>query len=216
MDSTPPNNLYELLGLPAPQPDVQSAALTIESAGKRCDFWPSLFAAECGPVVWAFPCGRAERLVNIGGTGRTMSFPVEAGLWYACERCRRHVKADRWADLAREFGRTDGQVPAEWQAFRTARLPGNGYAWPLVAHRLPTVHKAVRDAWPRAVEAFDDEIRTRLENVRVLLEVEGRLYARCQQAEDVGWLAEKCGERLTASLIVLLGRPVSVALLPPA
>jgi hypothetical protein len=28
--------------------------------------------------------------------------PIAAMLWKACERCRRHIKANKWADLARE------------------------------------------------------------------------------------------------------------------
>ncbi|MET7816100.1 hypothetical protein ABZT26_35335 [Streptomyces sp. NPDC005395] len=218
MDSTPPNNIYEALGLPSPRPDVQGEPLVLEAAGKTCDFAPSLFAdSSCGPVVWAFPCGTAERVFNIGGTGRTMSMSIAAGLWYACERCRSHVKHDRWAALTRDFGFPEGQEGnADWEAFRVARLPGNGYAWPLVPHKLPTVHKAVREAWTRATNGFDDEIRSRLLNARVLLEVEGRLYVRCERADDVEWLAQKVGERLTAALIVLLGRQVTLSLLPPA
>ncbi|MFI0714417.1 hypothetical protein ACH4SK_28000 [Streptomyces inhibens] len=51
------------------------------------------------------------------------------------------------ADLARDCGYPEGSTGADlWASFGIAQLPGPGYAWPLVAHKLPTVHKTVRNA----------------------------------------------------------------------
>lgn len=113
----------------------------------------------------AFPTGETTLSAEVPGTteGFTFAGPIASGLWYACERCRQHVKADRRADLAPECGYPAGSNRADtWQAFRGARLPGPGYAWPLVTHKLPTAHKKVRDAWEEGKLAFADHVRERL------------------------------------------------------
>lgn len=188
----------------------------MDSVGAACDFCPlgSGVAADSPPVVWAFPAGEATNSVDFGGID--IGFPVGAALWYACERCRRHIKAARWSDLARDCGFPEGSsgYPA-WQSFRVARLPGPGYAWPLVPHKLPTVHKRVRDAWERGKLAFTEHVRERLEHAALLLEVDGHLYVRCGEPGDDRWLVENVGEDVVAPFSLHLERSLRITWLPP-
>jgi hypothetical protein len=102
-----------------------------------------------------------------------------------------------------------------WEGFRVARLPGPGYAWPLVPHKLPTVHKHVRDAWEQGKLAFADHVRERLERAALLVELDGHLYVRCGQDGDDTWLVENVGQEIVASFSFHLeGRSVRLTLLP--
>ena len=114
----------ELLG--RTPPSARMDPVHIDSHGKACDF-----CMDGDPAVWAFPCGEAIQRINVGGMGFILDVPVEAGDWYACERCHPFVRGDRWAALAADMGFPEGSagLPA-WQAFRAARLEGAGYAWP--------------------------------------------------------------------------------------
>lgn len=216
-DGIPDTAFEALTGAPAPSGDVVAEAMNINSAGSTCDFCSTLLASASKPAVWAFPASEAMHRIDVGGTGLTMDFPIAAGLWYACERCRKCVKASAWAKLARSTGFPEGHAGfSGWQAFRVARLPGNGYAWPLVAHRLPDVHRRVRDAWERGCGTFADAVRIRLERARLLLEIDGHLYLRCGEPGDDRWLAEQSGEDLAAPFSARLNTTVRFTLLPPS
>ncbi|MFI8265335.1 hypothetical protein [Streptomyces sp. NPDC085665] len=213
-----PDTVFEALtGIPAPRADAVAEPVIFEACGTVCDFCPmDHFAeAEPDPVVWAFPASEATRSAELGPGGYTISVPIAAGLWYACERCRRHIKADRWADLARACGYPEGSTGSDtWQSFRVARLPGQGYAWPLVAHKLPTVHKKVREAWEVGKLAFAAHVRERLERAALLVEIDGHWYVRCGQVGDDTWLAD-LGEAIVAPFSFhLQGRTVRLTLLP--
>ncbi|MFE3661274.1 hypothetical protein [Streptomyces sp. NPDC059165] len=164
-----PNTVFEAItGFPAPRDEAAVAEpMNLENAGAACDFCPNEPATgiESPPVVWAFPAGQAEQSAElVPGSGIRIGLPFGAMLWKACERCRRLIKANKWADLARECGYPEGSNGSlSWEGFRVARLPGPGYAWPLVPHKLPTVHKHVRDAWKKGMLAFADHVRERLE-----------------------------------------------------
>jgi hypothetical protein len=215
-----PNTVFEALtGVPAPRDEAAVATpMNLENAGAACDFCPNGPLAggiESPPVVWAFPAGQAEDSRElVPGSGVKIGLPIAAMLWKACERCRRHIKANRWADLARDCGLPEGGF-GSWQGFRVARRPGPGYAWPLVPHKLPTVHKHVRDAWEKGKLAFADHVRERLERALLLLELDGHLYVRCGQNGDDAWLVENVGAEIVAPFSFHLeGRSVRLTLLP--
>ncbi|MFG2981352.1 hypothetical protein ACGFYQ_08835 [Streptomyces sp. NPDC048258] len=79
-----------------------------------------------------------------------------------------------------------------------ARLPGPGYAWPLVPHKPPTVHKKARDAWEKGKLAFDDHVRERLEHAALLVEIDRHLYVLCGQDGDDTRLIETVGVEMVA------------------
>ncbi|MFD8335588.1 hypothetical protein ACFV42_23455 [Streptomyces solisilvae] len=211
-----PDTVFEALtGVPAPGDDVVAEPINLETAGAACDFCPNgpLAGVESPPVVWAFPAREATHSVEFGDI--SIGMPVQAMLWYACERCRRHIKSNRWADLARDCGFPDGSGGySTWGAFRVARLPGPGYAWPLVPHKLPTVHKQVREAWESGKHAFAHHVRERLERAALLVEIDGHLYVRCGEAGDDKWLIKNVGEPIVAPFAFHLNRSVRITLLP--
>jgi len=210
-----PGTVYEAFtGVPAPQADVVAEPMSMDSMGAACDFCPEGLGAGSSPVVWAFPAGEATHSVNFDGVD--IGLPVAAALWYACERCRRHVKAAQWADLARDCGFPESSSGyGAWQSFRVARLPGPGHAWPLVPHKLPTVYKRVREAWERGKLAFADHVRERLERAVLLLEIDGHLYVRCGEPGDDRWLVETVGDAVAAPFSFHLERSVRVTWLLP-
>ncbi|MFE3641044.1 hypothetical protein ACFXOM_08575 [Streptomyces sp. NPDC059169] len=216
-----PNTVFEAItGFPAPRDEAAVAEpMNLENAGAASDFCPNEPATgiESPPVVWAFPAGQAEQSAElVPGSGIRIGLPFGAMLWKACERCRRLIKANKWADLARECGYPEGSNGSlSWEGFRVARLPGPGYAWPLVPHKLPTVHKHVRDAWKKGMLAFADHVRERLERAALLVELDGHLYVRCGQDGDDAWLVENVGPEIVAPFSFhLQGRPVRLTLLP--
>lgn len=216
-----PNTVFEAItGVPAPRDEaVVAEPMNMENAGAACDFCPNgpIVGVESPPVVWAFPAGQAEQSAElVPGSGIRIGMPIAAMLWKACERCRRHIKANKWADLARECGYPEGSNGSlSWEGFRVARLPGPGYAWPLVAHKLPTVHKHVRDAWEKGKLAFADHVRERLERAALLVELDGHLYVRCGQDGDDAWLVENVGPEIVAPFSFHLeGRSIRLTLLP--
>ncbi|MFH9426390.1 hypothetical protein [Streptomyces sp. NPDC017529] len=215
-----PDTVFEALtGAPAPSPNAATAEpINMENAGAACDFCPNgpLIGIPSPPVVWAFPTGEATQSMDLLGMGFGIGLPIAAMLWYACERCRRHIKANRWADLARECGYPEGSGGSPvWENFRVARLPGPGYAWPLVPHKLPTVHKHVREAWEKGKLAFSGHVRERLDRAALLVELDGHLYVRCGRDGDDTWLVENVGEEIVAPFSFHLeGRSVRLTLLP--
>jgi hypothetical protein len=220
MQDMEPNTVFEAItGVPAPRDEaVVAEPMNMENAGAACDFCPNgpMHGIESPPVVWAFPAGQAEQSAElVPGSGIRIGMPIAAMLWKSCERCRRHIKANKWADLARECGYPEGSTGSlTWEGFRVARLPGPGYAWPLVPHKLPTVHKKVRDAWDRGRNVFADHVRERLERALLLVEIDGHLYVRCGQDGDDSWLVETLGAEIVAPFSIFLERSIRITLLP--
>ena len=80
----------------------------------------------------AFPTGETTLSAEVPGTtgGFTFAGSIASGLRYACERCRRHVNADRRADLAPECGCPAGSDRADtWQAL-PRRTTSAAHAFP--------------------------------------------------------------------------------------
>ncbi|WP_157856006.1 hypothetical protein [Streptomyces aureocirculatus] len=215
-----PSTVFEVItGIPAPREEAVTAEpMNMEHAGAACDFCPNgpFYGTESPPVVWVFPAGQVENSAElVPGSGIRIGMPIATMLWKACERCRQHIKANKWADLARDCGYPEGSGGSlTWEGFRVARLPGPGYAWPLVPHKLPTVHKQVRDAWETGKLAFADHVRERLERAALLVELDGHLYVRVGEAGDDQWLTETVGEGLVAPFGLYLDRSVRITLLP--
>ncbi|MFD7663533.1 hypothetical protein [Streptomyces sp. NPDC059788] len=129
--------------------------------------------------------------------GTTLDFPIEAGLWYACERCHRYIKGNGWAALARNMGYPEGHAGSEvWQSFRVAREKGPGYAWPLVESKTPEVAPGIARAWGETVAEFDGEQREVLESVHLVTVIHTTLYARTSSEETVKHLRDGVGPDL--------------------
>jgi hypothetical protein len=214
MDKTPSTPFEALLGIPAPSADVRATPLHFESVGKNCDFCiDGMLGATSQPAVWAYPCGEAVRNVSIGESGATMDFPIQAGLWYACERCQRYIKGNGWSALAKEMGFPEGHSGSDtWQAFRLARKKGPGYAWPLVDSKTPDVYPAAANAWRDTVAEYDGEARTALDSVTLVTIIMGTLYARTASEETVNYLRDTVGPDLVTKVRARLGNEMHIAL----